>query len=428
MTAPPDPIAAADRGRYRQLLADRRFRRFFLGSAVSSVGAATTDLGIVLLSIQLAAPDPAGLIALATSAYLLPALVTGLVGGRLYDAADDSRLLVVDSLNRGACLTGVAGLAIAGALTAPVFVALLVVAAVTRPAGGAGEKGLMRVLVQPRQYLTANSLVQGGDQLANMLGPALAGLVAAFSSPAYVFAVDGLSFFVFAAAVGTLRLKPTTAPGAGSRSVVLDPPPRGPRQASRLRVLFGLTFLFFFLYGPFIVGFPLQMQALAAEEGHSSSFLLGLAWSVFGVGSVLGGLLFGLHQATARPVLLAAIVGAWGAGSLAAGLAGSAPVVIILMFTLGLTYAPYLPVASTLLQVEAAGPRFGTLMGHWSAATGAAAASGLAAAAFVLSTDQVSPEGLLALAGCLCLVTALAYVPPLLRWTLEEAAGRRTAD
>ena len=51
-----------------------------------------------------------------------------------------------------------------------------------------------------------------------------------------------------------------------------------------------MTGVFFFLYGPVEVALPVHV----AQELHGSAGLLGLYWTVFGVGATLGGLGAGL--------------------------------------------------------------------------------------------------------------------------------------
>jgi DHA3 family macrolide efflux protein-like MFS transporter len=403
---------------YRRLLANPEFRRFFMGGVASSLGGATTDLAVVLLSIELAGDDAASVIALATAAYLVPALVTGLAGGRFYDWCPDVGLVVLDSVNRFLCLGAIAILSLLDSLTPAYFVLLLSIAATTKPAGAAGEKGLIRLLVQRAQYLQANSLIQGGDQLSNMVGPALAGTIAALASPAYVFAIASTSFLIFAVAVASLGFRRSTQTAATMRRDAAFPGreiTRRPPPSPNLGLLFGLTFLFFFLYGPFIVAFPLYLGQLGLEE-DSVSVTLGAAWSAFGVGSVLGVLCIGLARPKVSPVVLGVIAGAWGLLSGSLLFTESVPVVLVLMFLLGLIYSPYGPFASTLLQTQYGGARFGTIMGYWSATTGASAAMGLAAGALALGAGNAPPGTVLGASGLACIAVGIAFLRPLSRW------------
>jgi hypothetical protein len=58
----------------------------------------------------------------------------------------------------------------------------------------------------------------------------------------------------------------------------------------RLLGLLAVTCVFFFLYGPVEVALPVHV----ARELRGSAGLLGLYWTVFGVGATLGGLGAGL--------------------------------------------------------------------------------------------------------------------------------------
>ncbi|QYJ14533.1 Enterobactin exporter EntS [Rubrobacter xylanophilus DSM 9941] len=97
------------------------------------------------------------------------------VGGALADRVEASRLMVASGFARGLVIAGLAALLGTGQTWAPYLVAVLLGAAASfyYPAEGSL---LPRLL--PRDLLqSANGLVQGTNQLASVLGPALGGAV-----------------------------------------------------------------------------------------------------------------------------------------------------------------------------------------------------------------------------------------------------------
>ena len=112
--------------------------------------------------------------------------------------------------------------------------------------------------------------------------------------------------------------------------------------------LLALTVAFFFLYGPVEVALPLYVTGPL----HGSAALLGLFWTVFGIGATAGSIIAGLtRRLPVWPVLMAAVIG-WGAALAPLGLL-RLPVPALACFAAGgLLYAPYPALSATLFQRE----------------------------------------------------------------------------
>ncbi len=112
--------------------------------------------------------------------------------------------------------------------------------------------------------------------------------------------------------------------------------------------LLALTLVYFFLYGPVEVALPLYVTGpLRGGAG-----LLGLFWTVFGIGATAGSLVTGLaRRLPVWPVLAAAVIG-WGAALAPLGLV-RVPVTALACFAAGgLLYAPYPALSATVFQRE----------------------------------------------------------------------------
>jgi hypothetical protein len=106
--------------------------------------------------------------------------------------------------------------------------------------------------------------------------------------------------------------------------------------------------VYFFLYGPVEVALPLYVTG--ALGGGAA--LLGLFWTVFGVGATAGSVIAGLtRRLPVWPVLVTAVVG-WGVALSPLGLL-RLPVLALVCFGVGgLLYAPYPALSATLFQRE----------------------------------------------------------------------------
>ncbi|MDQ3945957.1 MAG: MFS transporter, partial [Actinomycetota bacterium] len=165
---------------YRQVLRQPHFGRYFTGEAISSVGDSMSEITIVILALGLATGDARPMaVAAASAAYLVPGILTGVLAGRHLGAVSARTLLLIDNAWRGAFLGLAAALATAGVLGLGAYVALLGLASLTRPLGAAGSRALVADLVGEDDLFAANSLINSTVQAAVMLGPAVAGVLAA---------------------------------------------------------------------------------------------------------------------------------------------------------------------------------------------------------------------------------------------------------
>jgi MFS family permease len=165
--------------------------------------------------------------------------------------------------------------------------------------------GLIPQTVTPARLQEANALIALTRSVANVAGPALAGVVLALSGPGEAIALDAATFLVSALAL--LRLHPAPAPaGAGedAGAPFVAQLRTGWREVrSRAWLSWGLgamsAYHVFVLPAVFVLG-----PTLAARELDGSS-----SWATivacFGIGSILGNVL-ALRLPVRRPMRLAA--------------------------------------------------------------------------------------------------------------------------
>jgi hypothetical protein len=107
-------------------------------------------------------------------------------------------LVIVNSVLRAGALGLVGGLALAGLLDLPVYVALLGVSSLLSAWGVAGKYTLIADLLPAGQRVAGNSVFGLADQVSLMIGPALAGVVTALAGAALVIVLDAASWLVLA--------------------------------------------------------------------------------------------------------------------------------------------------------------------------------------------------------------------------------------
>ncbi|MFE6840489.1 MFS transporter [Streptomyces sp. NPDC057705] len=409
---------------YRPLFADPRFRRLLPALAASDLGDGMSVVAVAWLAIEIAPPGRSGmLLGAALAAYALPGAAGALLFGRWLRRLPAARLLAADSRIR-AVLLGCVPLAWAlGVLHPVLYVALLAGSSVLHAWGNAGKYALLAGLLPAEQRLAANALVSSSASASIVIGPALAGFLAAAISPAWLIGLDALSFAVLAAQVGRVRGASGAAGQAGGPGTA---PVDADRSAAGLHLLrkqpellgvLALTWFFNFLYGPAEVALPLHVT----DDLHAGAGLLGLYWTLFGAGAVLGGLAAGaLRRFPLWPVTLTIVAG-WGLALVPFGL-GAPAAVTLACFTLGgLIYGPFTALSYTLFQDRTPAAWLTTVLAARSAALLTAGPVGTALGGPLIAL--MGPRGVLAASGIATVV--LALVAAVMRvWTSRRVASR----
>lgn len=284
---------------------------------------------IAWLAITIAPPSQRGVwTALALAAFSLPASLGTVLFGRWAARLPGARLVVADATMRMVLLTAIAVLGLAGALTPVIYVVLLAFSSLMAAWGSAGKYTVIAELLPEELRVAGNALISVLTQVAFIVGPGLAGLAIATAGPVWALFVDALSYGVLAFVA--LRM-PSTFVSEGRLSW------RGLPNLS----LIAMTCVFFFLYGPVEVALPLHL---------GSAQLLGLFWTLFSIGAVVGGLsAAALRNRPLWPVVILITVG-WGVSLLPLGLAQSVWPGLVGFVIGGVIYGPYTAVTTALFQ------------------------------------------------------------------------------
>ena len=190
------------------VLASRDFRRFSAGYATSLLGTAMSSVAIAFA--VLGNGGTATALGIVFTANIVPMTAFMLAGGALADRLGRRRVMLAADLGRCAAQAVLAGAATAGQPRLWLFVTAAVVVGAGNGFFAPALSGLPVQLVPPARLGDANALLGTVQPAAQVIGPALAGLLIALTSPAVVIAVDAGTYAVSALALAGLRL-----PGAG---------------------------------------------------------------------------------------------------------------------------------------------------------------------------------------------------------------------
>lgn len=329
---------------YRQLLASRQMRLLLAGLGVSSLGDGISTVTIAWLAVTIAPAGSLGLfVGLAIAAYTLPGVIGALTLGGPLRGRPARALVLAHCILRAGCLSLIGLLAVAGALTPPVYLALLAGSSLMAAWGNAGEYTMLSALAGASGRFAVNSLASAQASFAFIIGPVLAGLLLATVSPGWLLLLDAASFAFLGFAAWLTR----TDAGATENPVDMQAAESGFRLLRRrdLLSLTVLSWVFFFLYGPVEVALPVYV----AQDLQASAQLLAAYWTAFGVGALASNLVTGSLRAGNMRRLALVIVAGWGA-CLLPFWGAPIPVTLVFFGIGGIVYGPFIPLTYALFQ------------------------------------------------------------------------------
>lgn len=265
------------------------FRLLFTGETISVVGDYFHFVALAWLTLQLTGSGLALGSVLMVAA--IPRAVFMVVGGALSDRWSPRSLMLYSNAVRAMLVGIIAALVLSGQIQLWHLYLMAAVFGVVDALFYPAINSIVPMLVDEEALAPANALLQGSQQLAGLVGPAIAGFVVALVQTGPAFVVDAVSFAVAATALlfvigGRRAPKPSGEEHpnllgsirAGFGYAWGDPP---------VRSLLLLTAAFnFAVTGPLLVGLPFLSQHQLG--GNSATF--GVLLSAFGAGSVLGAL------------------------------------------------------------------------------------------------------------------------------------------
>jgi|SRR5450755_84459 MFS family permease len=307
------------------VLAEPNFRRFFVGNATSLLGD-----GMVTVALSFAVLDLTGSpadLGYVLSARTVPRLAVLLFGGVIADRFPRRRMMIAADLTRFVGQGLVAALLISGHARIWELVVLLAVHGTATAIFNPAITGLMPAIASDDHLQQANAFRGLAISAGTIIGPAIAGVVVATTSPGWAIAVDSATFVISAMQLARLNLPAQELPHSQSFfSDLLD----GWAEFRRRRWI-GAYISCASFNNMFYAAFMVLGPAVALHSYGGP-----IAWAALvvslGIGSLLGGIV-ALHIRPRRPLR----TGAFGLVLFATptiGLAGNFPVSVVAAFCL----------------------------------------------------------------------------------------------
>jgi len=286
-TAPAGECAPSQQHAVRELFHNRDFKLLWIGQLLSQVGDQCLLIAVITLISNLSS-SPLALLVPAIS-IAIPQIAFGLVGGVMADRWNRKLTMIASDVLRGLIVLcvlfvnnaqhfwilylSVAGLALVGVFFYP------------------ARNAAIPNIVPPGLLLSANGLIQGSTIVALILGPAIAGVAVELWAPSAII-LDSATFFVSAIFITVMTIPQAISDQSPIvvENSVWDDMKAGLNFIRRSRAMsqvLAITAIATLGIGAIVLlaipHLEVQLDAGALEYG--------IAMSMLGLGSVLGGLM-----------------------------------------------------------------------------------------------------------------------------------------
>ncbi len=293
---------------YLTVLRITDYRLLWIGLVLNLLGDGATFTALAWITVTRAGAAGLGVLGVC---FTLPVLLGGAVIGPLLDRFSRRRLLIWDSVFRGLVVAAIPGLSALGLLGMWQLYAFATVYGLLKIIPLAGIPAVIPELVPADRLQTAMALESTAMGAASIAGPALGAALIAWIGPPNVLLLDAATYLVFAALIMAIKaplarpaatVSPdastatgTSAGGGGGWAPVV-------RLLLRDRFLLLLTVgfaLFNIAGGALLVALPW----LAKFQYHSGPTVLGVMLAVSAGAELVGSLVSGAVQTSARQML-----------------------------------------------------------------------------------------------------------------------------
>jgi MFS family permease len=280
--------------RYLHVLKAADFRRLWTGATVSALGDGMTFVALAWL--VLSRPGGTAQLGLLGICYTAPVLLGGLAVGQLLDRFDKRTVLIADSLLRAAAVASIPLTAVLHVLPSWLPFAVAATYGLLKMVPLAGFPAAIPQLVDESDLDPANALESLSFSIANVVGPAAAGLLIVQIGAANVLLIDSASFLFLALTAATVRrpLLPNVGIDASTPS-----PSTSLISLARDRVIVATTLAFMafnIAEGMLLVTAPW----LAKNHLPGGAAVLGALLSATAAGEIVGAAFAGQRQPRRR--------------------------------------------------------------------------------------------------------------------------------
>jgi MFS family permease len=284
-------------------LRERRFRLLWFGQTTSTLGDGLVPVALsfaVIGTLDGSATD----LGIVLAAHMLPLVAFVLVGGVWADRLPRQFVMLASDVVRGVVQAIAAVLLLTGGAELWHLVVLVAIYGTAEAFFQPAATGLVPATVSAARLQQANALIGLSRSTSFIVGPAIAGVIAATTNPGVVFVVDAATFGVSAVCLALLR--PPQAVRDAARESFLSDLRGGWRELVAHRWLWVIV-VWASTYLGLVVAPFLTLGPVIAKESLGGASAWGLIVAGSGTGS-LAGFLLALRWKPGRPMLVCSLL------------------------------------------------------------------------------------------------------------------------
>jgi predicted MFS family arabinose efflux permease len=284
-------------------LRERQFRLLWLGQATSTLGDGLVPVALAFAVIKTLDRGPTAL-GIVLAAESLPLVTFVLAGGVWADRLPRQMVMLASDAIRGTVQATLAVLLLSGNAELWHLVVLVAVYGTAQAFFQPAATGLVPATISPARLQQANALLGLSRSTAFVVGPAIAGVIAATTNPGIVFVVDAATFAVSATSLALLRL-PRSRRRGERQSFLADL--KGGWHELVTHTWLWVIVVWAATYLGIVIAPFMTLGPVIAKESLGGAAAWGLIAAGWGTGSLAGGLL-ALRWKPSRPMLTCSVL------------------------------------------------------------------------------------------------------------------------
>lgn len=267
----------------KSLWRDPNFLKLWIGQTISEIGSRITREGLPLTAVMVLGTTPAQM-GLLQAAGGLAALFAGPISGLLADRFRRKPIMIAADLGRAALLALIPVSAAEGWLSLPLLFTIVAITGVLTVLFDVAYQTIVPSLMERGRLLEANSRLALSASTAEMVGPALTGLLVQLLTAPRAILLDSVSFLLSAASLVSMHVdeQPAERSKHSAAKDILDGF-RYVAQHELLRPLAIRAAVVFFSYGAFGLYVLYAIQDLRIQPA-----VLGFIIALGGLSSFFG--------------------------------------------------------------------------------------------------------------------------------------------
>lgn len=340
----------------------RNFRLYFIGQGISVSG--TFMQGVALAWLVLDMTGSGTVLGIVSAFQFLPILLFAPFGGAVADRVSKRNLLLFTQTAYGILATTLGVLVMTGSVRLWMVYIIALAFGLFNAVDSPTRHTFVSELAGEKHLKNAVTLNSGIMNIARIIGPTIAGILIAGAGVASCFVLNGLSYIAVIVTLFLMRKEELfVAEKSGSGRI---------RYLDGFRYILSKPDLRIILFMAAIIGtlayeFQVSLPLLAKVTFHGDARSYAALTSAFGLGAVIGGLLFAGRQRMDRFVLVQMAL-LFGLSLFAASVMPSLASATIAMVVTGVFSIGFTSVGNTMMQLGSAPKRRGRVMAFWSMA------------------------------------------------------------